>query len=124
MIKIAIIGYGYWGPNLLRNFENSNFFEVKYVCDKNNESLKKISSSNKKIIKTREISTVLKDNSIDAIAISTPVNSHYKIAESALRAGKHIFVEKPLADSSGKCCLLYTSPSPRDGLLSRMPSSA
>ena len=48
MIKIAIIGYGYWGPNLLRNFENSNFFEVKYVCDKNNESLKKIGSSNKK----------------------------------------------------------------------------
>ena len=103
MIKIAIIGYGYWGPNLLRNFESSNFFEVKYVCDKNNDSLKKIRLSNKKIIKTNEIGKVLKDDSIDAIVISTPVNSHYKIAESALRAGKHIFVEKPLADSSAKC---------------------
>ena len=103
MIKVAIIGYGYWGPNLLRNFENSNFFEVKYVCDKNKESLKKIRSVNKEIIKTSEINKVLKDDSIDAIAISTPVRSHYKIAESALRAGKHIFVEKPLADSSAKC---------------------
>ena len=103
MIKIGIIGLGYWGPNLLRNFDYSSDFEVIYVCDKNVNVLNKLRLNSKNKIKTDNISQILKDKSINAVAISTPVKSHYEIAKKALRAGKHVFIEKPLADSSYKC---------------------
>ena len=103
MIKIGIIGLGYWGPNLLRNFDNSIDFEVVYVCDKNINTLNKLRLNSKTKIKTNRISQILNDKSINAVAISTPVKTHYEIAKKALSAGKHIFIEKPLADSSYKC---------------------
>ena len=103
MIKIGIIGMGYWGPNLYRNFDSSKDFLVKYVCDRDLKVLKKISVSNELTSKVNNYKTIINDSDIQAVVIATPVSTHYSIAKECLEAGKHVFVEKPLADSSKKC---------------------
>jgi len=95
MIRAGVIGCGYWGPNIIRNFHYVDNIEVISVCDKNEKPLKEITRtypSLKTFTDYREVTTA-KD--IDAVAIITPVNTHYEIAKSALENGKHIFVEKP-----------------------------
>ena len=103
MIKIGIIGMGYWGPNLYRNFDLSKDFLVKYVCDRDLKVLKKISVSNEFTSKVNNYKKIINDNDIQAVVIATPVSTHYSLAKECLEAGKHVFVEKPLADSSKKC---------------------
>src|SRR5258708_36483676 len=100
MINIGVIGNGYWGPNLVRNFSESDGFAVKIVGDLKPENLAKAQKRYPAVKITTNIQELFDDPQIGAVAIATPVNTHYDICLKALRAGKHAFIEKPLASSS------------------------
>jgi predicted dehydrogenase len=100
MVNVAVVGLGYWGPNLVRNLYEIPGADVLYVCDKQEDRLDKIGRRYPGLAKTRDYETVLDDDAVDAVVIATPVSSHYPLACAALDAGKHVFVEKPLAASS------------------------
>lgn len=95
MIKIGIIGYGYWGPNLVRNFSECGTAEVRAVSDLRPERLKPVAARYPAIQTTPNYRDLLDNPGIDAIAIATPVSTHYELALQALQAGKHVLVEKP-----------------------------
>ena len=99
MIKVAVIGCGYWGPNLIRNFVSFPDTDLRWACDLDQERLAKVLSLYPSVKKTTDINVLLEDRTIDAVAIATPVHSHYKIAKAVLEAGKHVLIEKPLASS-------------------------
>jgi predicted dehydrogenase len=96
--NIAVIGAGYWGPNLARNFRNSNDWNLAAICDLDRERATRVAESVGGAPVTTDLSEVLSDPLIDAIAIATPAATHARIALAALDAGKHVIVEKPLAD--------------------------
>lgn len=97
MIRIGVIGYGYWGPNLVRNFAETPNCEIKAVSDLHSER-RDIVKKRFPFVKTyRNDDDLLRDKSIDAVAIATPISTHFKIAMAALKKGKHVLVEKPLA---------------------------
>ncbi|MEW6585484.1 MAG: Gfo/Idh/MocA family oxidoreductase [Nitrospirota bacterium] len=98
-IKVGIIGCGYWGPNLVRNFNDSIHTEVRYACDLVRERIDQIRLRYPHINFTQKYQDILKDSSVDAVAIATPVSTHHGIVRDALEAGKHVFVEKPLTSS-------------------------
>ena len=100
MINIAQIGVGYWGPNLLRNLVSNQNCAVQAVCDLSEDRRTFINSLYPSITVTDNIGSVLSDNTIDAVVIATPVNTHFELAMKCLNAGKHILVEKPMAHSS------------------------
>ena len=100
MIKIAVIGCGYWGPNLIRNFIQIPESKVEYCCDLDKEKLKRIKSLYPDVKVTRNYQEVLNDAGVEAIAIATPVSTHFGLAKEGLEAGKHVFVEKPLTRTS------------------------
>src|ERR1700730_4976600 len=100
MMGIALVGYGYWGPNLVRNFNNTEGAQTIAICDSDPEKLSVIKRHHPGIVATTEFRDLLTDSRIDAIAIATPVCSHYELALASLKAGKHVFVEKPLAQTS------------------------
>lgn len=106
LVGIAVIGYGYWGPNLVRNFANTDGAHIVAVGDRDLDKLTLARRRHPGIITTTEFCDLLTDDRIDAIAIATPVRSHYKLALAALRAGKHVFLEKPLAQTSDQVCHL------------------
>ena len=95
MINIGVIGYGYWGPNIVRNFSSLEGAEVRSVCDMNLQSLNRVSKGYPQIQTTRDCGDILDAPGIDAVAVITPVSSHYELAKRALLNGKHVFVEKP-----------------------------
>lgn len=95
MIKIGIIGYGYWGPNLVRNFSECGTAEVWAVSDLRPERLKPVAARYPAIQTTTQYRDLLDNPGIDAIAIATPVSTHFDLALQALKAGKHVLVEKP-----------------------------
>jgi predicted dehydrogenase len=99
-IGVGIVGYGYWGPNLVRNFANNPSARVVGVSDLDSAKFAAIKRAYPGATTTDRYEDLLKDASIDAIAIATPVHTHYELALSALRAGKHVLVEKPLAQSA------------------------
>ncbi len=102
MIKVGIIGLGYWGPNLLRNFYQHPEVEVKAICDLNSSRVYKFKNKYKDIhIATTDYRQILKED-LDLIAIATPPETHYKIAREALLAGKHVLVEKPFTRTSAE----------------------
>jgi len=98
-MNLAIIGYGYWGPNLVRNFANVNGCNLKLVIDSREERLALV----KKAYASVEVSTNVDDaftrSDIDAVVIATPVFTHFVFAEKALKAGKHVLIEKPMTSS-------------------------
>lgn len=96
MIKVGIIGCGYWGPNLLRNFQEVPETQVKWVADLRKERLDFIKKRFPFLLITKDYRKILSDPEVSAVAVATPINSHFKIARDALRAGKHILVEKPM----------------------------
>ena len=98
-VRIAVIGLGYWGPNLVRNLHELPDAEVAAVCDLSEPALAKIRRRYPAIRQERSLDAILADPSIEAVAIATPVASHHPIARQAIQAGKHVFVEKPLAGS-------------------------
>src|SRR3954447_18578132 len=99
-VGIGVVGFGYWGPNLVRNFANNESSRVLGVSDLDSAKLALSRRLYPTVVTTPDFRELLKDRSIDAVAIATPVHTHYDLAMSALRAGKHVFVEKPLAPTS------------------------
>ena len=100
MITMGVIGYGYWGPNVVRNFVELPDARVGGVSDLRPERLEQVSGRYPAIRTTTDYTELLADPAIDAVAIATPVATHYHLALQALRAGKHVLVEKPLTTSS------------------------
>jgi predicted dehydrogenase len=95
MVNIGIIGYGYWGPNIVRNFSGLTDCKVVAVCDKSPEALQHVSASYSGIECTRDARDIVMSKAIDAVAVVTPVSTHYALARKCLDDGKHVFVEKP-----------------------------
>lgn len=100
MLKIGVIGYGYWGPNLVRNFMDAPGSTVVAVCDLRPERLVQLQSRYPSVKTLNNHRKLLDDPEIDAIAVATPVSSHFDLAMAALAANKHVLVEKPLAATS------------------------
>jgi len=98
--RIAVVGLGYWGPNLLRVLGDNLDAEVRWICDLDTERLAKYRRRHPEARVTTRFDRVLADPAVDAVIIATPVHTHYDMAAEALRAGKHVFVEKPLASST------------------------
>jgi len=98
-IKVGVIGAGYWGPNLIRNFHEMPEVELSMVCDVREERLQHIQERYPTIGTTRNCRDLLYSD-VEAVAIATPVSSHYRLAMACLQAGKHVLVEKPLACNS------------------------
>ena len=103
MINIAIVGCGYWGPNLIRNFNSLSNCEVKVACDLKQERLNHIKQLYHSVEVTTKFEDLLDDKDIDAIAIATPTFSHFEFAKRSLEAGKHTFIEKPMASRASEC---------------------
>jgi len=100
LIRIAVVGLGHWGPNLARNFHRLPGVHLHTLCDKDRERLEQVGMNYPAARQTDDFGSVLADPAIDAIVLATPVHTHFRLASAALRAGKHTFVEKPLARSS------------------------
>jgi predicted dehydrogenase len=100
MIRVGVIGYGYWGPNIVRNLHGLDSMRVEMICDKSQCALARARKSHPGIRTVSDSSEILRSREIDAVAIITPVWSHYELAKEALENGKHIFVEKPFTSSS------------------------
>jgi predicted dehydrogenase len=100
---LAVVGLGYWGPNLLRNAWEIDGFRVAAVCDRDRKRLEPVARRYPSVLVTERYEEVLGSDDIDAVALATPVGSHFALAREALLAGKHVFVEKPLAQSSEEC---------------------
>jgi predicted dehydrogenase len=101
-IKIGVIGYGYWGPNIVRNFTGSEYGSVSMVCDSNPDSLTKVIKNYPQMLVTCDSDDIMLSADIDAVAVITPVSSHFDLAKKALLNGKHIFVEKPFTATSAQ----------------------
>lgn len=100
MIKVAIIGCGYWGPNLIRNFIISKETNLVWACDLDSERLAAVLSPYPSVKKTTSFDDILTDPQIEGVAIATPVDSHYLLAKSCLEHDKHVLIEKPFVSSS------------------------
>ena len=96
MLKVAIVGYGYWGPNLVRNFVDNPMTDVSYVCDIDESRLRSFKLKDKRIKTTANYKDILKDDNVELLAVSTPLSTHYRITKDALLAGKHVLIEKPM----------------------------
>ncbi len=95
-ISVGIIGAGYWGVNLIRNFAAADGCEVKYICDAKSERLTKYKHTMPNTVCTVSADDIFADPDVDVVAIATPVSSHFALAKRALLSGKHVFVEKPM----------------------------
>jgi len=100
MINIAIIGYGYWGPNLVRNFSELPNGKVVAVADLDKSRLELVARRYPTVRTTTDIQEILADSSIDAVAVATPVNTHFQLGMAVLKAGKHLWLEKPMTETS------------------------
>ncbi len=102
MVRFGIIGYGYWGPNIVRNLNAINPEKVVAICDKSEQNLARAKRAYPNVYITTDASELLTDPNIDAIAIITPVWTHFDLAQSALQNGKHVFVEKPFTSTAAQ----------------------
>jgi predicted dehydrogenase len=99
-LRIGVIGYGYWGPNIARNLQGLENAQLAMVCDKSEPALKRAARACPQAQLTTDFSEVLRSPDVDAVAIVTPVWTHYELAKAALENGKHVFVEKPFTSST------------------------
>jgi predicted dehydrogenase len=97
---VAVVGLGYWGPNLLRVLADKPEADVKWMCDLDRERLQRFRRRYPAARTTTHFDRVLADPAVETVILATPVHTHYALAAKALQAGKHVFVEKPLAPSS------------------------
>jgi predicted dehydrogenase len=102
MIRVGVIGYGYWGPNIVRNLHGLESTRLEMVCDKSPAALGRVRKSYPGIRAVSDPNEVLRSPDIDAVAVITPVWTHYELAKAALENGKHVFIEKPLTSSSAQ----------------------
>ncbi len=105
-LRFGVVGLGYWGPNLLRVLQEVADVEVAWICDLDEEQLARVGRRYPAAERTTEVDDVLDDPSVDVVVLATPVFTHFDLAHRALSAGKHTFVEKPLAPSSEKAAEL------------------
>ena len=106
MIRVGVIGYGYWGPNLVRNFAEAPGSRIAAVSDLRPERLTLVGNRYPTVKLTRDYHDLLTDLGVDAVAIVTPVSTHFDLAMQALQAGKRVLVEKPLAATSDQAVRL------------------
>ena len=102
MIRFGVIGYGYWGPNIVRNLNSLSSAKVVAVCDGREDALLRAKQANPDVRVTKDSSEVLCAPDIDAVAVITPVWTHFNLAQQALLNGKHVFVEKPFTSTSSQ----------------------
>src|ERR1700723_2575732 len=102
VIKFGVIGYGYWGPNVVRNLDRLDETKVVAVCDKSPAARRKVAKAYPDVLVTDDPSELMSSPDIDAIAVVTPVWTHYELAKAALENGKHVFVEKPFTTNAAK----------------------
>lgn len=95
MLNVGVIGYGYWGPNIVRNFHRPDRSAVVMVCDKSADMLRRLAQNYPTIPTTNNADDILTSANIDVVAVVTPVWTHFELAKRALQNGKHVFVEKP-----------------------------
>lgn len=103
MIKVGIIGYGYWGPNLVRNFFSQKNCTVEMVADSRQNRLDILSQSYPTVKTTQHADDLIKSPDVDAVIIATPVFTHFPLAKKALEHGKHVLLEKPMASTVAEC---------------------
>src|SRR5882672_1653378 len=102
MIRVGIIGYGYWGPRIARNFQGLNGCELAVICDKNPATLQRAKKAHPSVTVTCDLDEVICSPQIDAVAVITPVWTHYDLAKAALQNDKHVFVEKPFTSTAAQ----------------------
>ena len=103
ILNIGAVGCGYWGPNLIRNFRSLSDCAVRTICDKDTGRLNQLKALYPEVQLETEFEKMVADPKIDAVVVATPVRFHYSLAKAALEAGKHVFIEKPMASSSAEC---------------------
>jgi len=99
MVRFGVIGYGYWGPNVVRNLSGLDGAQVLAVCDKSAPARSRVQKAYPGVKVTSDVAEIVKATDIDAVAIVTPVWTHYELTKAALENGKHVFVEKPFTSS-------------------------
>src|SRR6059058_1412080 len=102
-INVGVIGCGYWGPNLVRNFKALTSCRLKAICDVNESRLRHLRTLYSDIDAQTDAATLINDPEVHALTIATPVAYHYNLAKASLLAGKHTLIEKPMASSSAEC---------------------
>jgi predicted dehydrogenase len=117
MINIGVVGYGYWGPNLVRNLAETERTRVTWISDLRPDRLATAKLRHGAVNITGNFQDLLNDPSLDAIAIATPVASHFDLAHAALNAGKHVLVEKPLTTSSEQALQLIDTAAKKQRVL-------
>ncbi|MBV8730680.1 MAG: Gfo/Idh/MocA family oxidoreductase, partial [Acidobacteriia bacterium] len=117
MINVGVVGYGYWGPNLVRNFAETPGIKPVAVSDLREARLNLAKSRYPNLTITADYRSIIESPDTDAIAIATPVSTHYDIALEALKAGKHVFIEKPVTDNSEHAMRLIDEAASRNLLL-------
>jgi predicted dehydrogenase len=105
-VRVGVIGFGYWGPNIVRNLNALDQCEVKCVCDRSAKALTRAQKTYPAVHLTTDFNEILRATDIDAVAIVTPVWTHFELAKAALENGKHVFVEKPFTSTSAQASQL------------------
>ncbi len=102
MIRVALIGYGYWGPPVARNFHNLEDCELVMISDRRAEQLRRAKQAHPGVAVTADACEAITSPDVDAVAVVTPVWTHFELAKAALEHGKHVFVEKPFTSTSAQ----------------------
>jgi predicted dehydrogenase len=102
MIRVGVIGYGYWGPNIVRNLHGLDSTSVTMVCDKNPAALARARKLYPEIKTAADPAEIIRSSDVDAVAVITPVWTHFELAKAALENGKHVFVEKPFTSNTAQ----------------------
>jgi predicted dehydrogenase len=102
-LTVGVVGCGYWGPNLIRNFRSLTDCRLKVMCDLNKDRLKHLKALYPEVEASTDFAQLVSDPEIDAIVIATAVRFHYAMAKESLQAGKHTFIEKPMASAAHEC---------------------
>jgi predicted dehydrogenase len=100
MIRVGVIGYGYWGPNIVRNLHGLDSTRVEMVCDSSSKALARVRKAYPGLQTVSDCNELLRSPNVDAVAVITPVWTHYELAKAALQNGKHVFIEKPFTSNS------------------------
>jgi predicted dehydrogenase len=106
MIRVGVIGYGYWGPNIVRNLQGLDSTRLEMVCDQSPAALARVRKAYPNVATCSDPAEILTSPKIDAVAVITPVWTHYDLAKKALENGKHVFVEKPFTSNSAQAAEL------------------
>jgi predicted dehydrogenase len=102
ILRVGVIGHGYWGPNIVRNFHGQDRSRVTGVCDKSPKALQRVKQSYPHMTVTHDAADLLTSTEVDAVAVVTPIWTHYELTKAALENGKHVFVEKPFTTTAAQ----------------------